>query len=63
VNGDDVEAIKQVFPETALRHQLLKIPVSRRNHPHIHHDGFLASLSFDDILTQNSKQLGLEGEG
>jgi len=60
VDTDDVEAIENVAPETAVRHVPLEVPVGRGDHANVGADLLLAADGTDLSLLQRPEELHLK---
>ena len=59
-DGENIEPVEQVFPESALPDLFLQIPVGGRNDPHIDLDGFGAAQPLKLAVLDDPEQLGLK---
>ena len=59
-DGDDVEAVVEVFPEAVFRHQRLQILVGGGDHPDIYPDGFNPADALEGMVLQDPEDLHLE---
>ena len=60
-DGDDVQAVVQVFAEPAVAHQLGEVRVGGRDDPHVDADRPAVSDAFELAFLQHPQQLGLQG--
>lgn len=60
---NDIQAIKQVLPETVLLHQFPQILVGGCDNFNIDGLAFCAAQRFDLFILQHTEQLGLHGQG
>ena len=61
--GDDIQAVEQVFPESSVLHLLLQIPVGGRHDAHVHGDGGGAADAADLPFLEHAQELGLHLRG
>ena len=59
-DGENIEPVEQVFPESALPDLFLQIPVGGRDDPHIDLDGFGAAQPLKLAVLDDPEQLGLK---
>ena len=62
-NVEDVQPVKQVFPEGAVRDHVFKITIRRGHHPDINGNLFLTSHPADPVLLQASQDFCLQIQG
>jgi hypothetical protein len=60
LNGEDFEAVEQVFTELAIFDLGREVAAGSGNHPHIHADGPGAAQALKFPLLQHAQQLGLQ---
>src|SRR5882724_9157270 len=61
VNGDNIQAIVQIFTKGSRLKRGAQILVGRRNKPYIHFERARAAKTFELVTLQNSEQLHLRG--
>src|ERR1700722_9899508 len=59
-DGEDVQAIKQIFPELTFRYHLSQIVMGCRDQPHVGMDGLPAPQALELMLLYNAQQLRLQ---
>ena len=57
--GDDVDAVIEVFPEGPPGDLLFQVLVGGGHHPHVHLDGAAAAHPLEALLLQDAQDLGL----
>src|SRR4030042_2660012 len=62
-NGNDIESVIKILPESALLHLFSQILIGRSNHPDIHLQGFLSAHPLKAVILQDPKQEDLGGRG
>ena len=55
--AEDVQPVKEVFPEQPFLHTPGKVYISCRNDPHVESDAFVSPQSFDLALLYDTKNL------
>src|SRR5450830_1067791 len=63
VQGDDVEAVQQVFAEAAVAHHVFEIQVGGRKDAYIGAPGDRVAYALVFLVLDKTQQLGLQGEG
>ncbi len=62
MNGDHVQAIKQVLPKPPLGHLFLQVPVGGRDNAHIHLGGGHRTHSLELFFLNDTQDLDLQGQ-
>ena len=63
LDGDDVQPVEQVFPETPLLHRGSQVPVRRRDHAHVGLEIAAAADLLELVVLQDVEQLYLQRRG
>ena len=62
MNGDQVDAVEEIFAEGTIGHHRRQIPIGRAHHPHIHLAGMAVAQHLVGLILQDPQQLHLAGE-